>query len=544
MNNKIRYIAYFKVEANTPIAIGAGKKGITVDRLMIKDVNQLPYIPGTSLSGVVRHEAEKKLEKSHLDEIFGFQTKEDGKGSKLIFSDAVLLAIDNKTALEGLQDIDINQGYYSYFNRLPNRDHVKITDKGTAKKHGKFDEELVHKGTRFVFEIEMIGNVEDRGNWNKIINILHQSSTRFGAGTRNGFGQLKVIECKTIEYDVEKNLLEYLGESSSLNKSHQHWKDFEPIKENNNNLIHYNIKLKARDFFHIGSGLMDNEVDSTPKTEKFFDWSSGEPKLTEEKILIPATSLKGALSHRTAYYYNQLTGVTIYKNEPALAEIDLDQYKNVLVHEQGYSSKILANKNISDTLQKIMNRNLDIESEDNLKQLLTELEEMKLNLQTSSGDSHAELIDNLIVDEEERLEKEIRKITANKPGIGELNVAVAQLFGKAKNSSLNEKGQRGRAIFSDIYLETYNEANTKIFDHVAIDRFTGGAIDGALYQEKVVSSEEFSFDIYVENEAFEDENIKYAFENALEDLKSGKLPLGGQVGKGHGIFEGSFEQKY
>lgn len=544
MNNKIRYIAYFKVEANTPIAIGAGKKGITVDRLMIKDVNQLPYIPGTSLSGVVRHEAEKKLEKSHLDEIFGFQTKEDGKGSKLIFSDAVLLAIDNKTALEGLQDIDINQGYYSYFNRLPNRDHVKITDKGTAKKHGKFDEELVHKGTRFVFEIEMIGNVEDRGNWNKIINILHQSSTRFGAGTRNGFGQLKVIECKTIEYDVEKNLLEYLGESSSLNKSHQHWKDFEPIKENNNNLIHYNIKLKARDFFHIGSGLMDNEVDSTPKTEKFFDWSSGEPKLTEEKILIPATSLKGALSHRTAYYYNQLTGVTIYKNEPALAEIDLDQYKNVLVHEQGYSSKILANKNISDTLQKIMNRNLDKESEDNLKQLLTELEEMKLNLQTSSGVSHAELIDNLIVDEEERLEKEIRKITANKPGIGELNVAVAQLFGKAKNSSLNEKGQRGRAIFSDIYLETYNEANTKIFDHVAIDRFTGGAIDGALYQEKVVSSEEFSFDIYVENEAFEDENIKYAFENALEDLKSGKLPLGGQVGKGHGIFEGSFEQKY
>lgn len=544
MNNKIRYIAYFKVEANTPIAIGAGKKGITVDRLMIKDVNQLPYIPGTSLSGVVRHEAEKKLEKSHLDEIFGFQTKEDGKGSKLIFSDAVLLAIDNKTALEGLQDIDINQGYYSYFNRLPNRDHVKITDKGTAKKHGKFDEELVHKGTRFVFEIEMIGNVEDRGNWNKIINILHQSSTRFGAGTRNGFGQLKVIECKTIEYDVEKNLLEYLGESSSLNKSHQHWKDFEPIKENNNNLIHYNIKLKARDFFHIGSGLMDNEVDSTPKTEKFFDWSSGEPKLTEEKILIPATSLKGALSHRTAYYYNQLTGVTIYKNEPALAEIDLDQHKNVLVHEQGYSSKILANKNISDTLQKIMNRNLDKESEDNLKQLLTELEEMKLNLQTSSGVSHAELIDNLIVDEEERLEKEIRKITANKPGIGELNVAVAQLFGKAKNSSLNEKGQRGRAIFSDIYLETYNEANTKIFDHVAIDRFTGGAIDGALYQEKVVSSEEFSFDIYVENEAFEDENIKYAFENALEDLKSGKLPLGGQVGKGHGIFEGSFEQKY
>ena len=32
--------------------------------------------------------------------------------------------------------------------------------------------------------------------------------------------------------------------------------------------------------------------------------------------------------------------------------------------------------------------------------------------------------------------------------------------------------------------------DTKVFDHVSIDRFTGGAIDSALFQEKTIASKE------------------------------------------------------
>ena len=59
--NTIRYIARFVVEAATPLAVGSGNKGLTIDRLVIKDANGLPFIPGTSLAGVVRHELKRAI---------------------------------------------------------------------------------------------------------------------------------------------------------------------------------------------------------------------------------------------------------------------------------------------------------------------------------------------------------------------------------------------------------------------------------------------------------------------------------------------------
>jgi hypothetical protein len=41
----------------------------------------------------------------------------------------------------------------------------------------------------------------------------------------------------------------------------------------------------------------------------------------------------------------------------------------------------------------------------------------------------------------------------------------------------------------------------------------------------------------------EDAHIKEAFENTLDDLCSGMLPLGGKVNRGHGVFEGSWTKE-
>jgi len=77
--NTIRYIARFVVEAATPLAVGSGNKGLTIDRLVIKDANGLPFIPGTSLAGVVRHELKRVIEldtaveKTDLKQLFGHQ---------------------------------------------------------------------------------------------------------------------------------------------------------------------------------------------------------------------------------------------------------------------------------------------------------------------------------------------------------------------------------------------------------------------------------------------------------------------------------------
>ena len=59
-----RHLARFIIEAVTPLAIASGQSDIFSDALVIRDVNGLPYIPGSSLAGIVRSmlpEEEAKL---------------------------------------------------------------------------------------------------------------------------------------------------------------------------------------------------------------------------------------------------------------------------------------------------------------------------------------------------------------------------------------------------------------------------------------------------------------------------------------------------
>ena len=114
--------------------------------------------------------------------------------------------------------------------------------------------------------------------------------------------------------------------------------------------------------------------------------------------------------------------------------------------------------------------------------------------------------------------------------------SISEIFGSEKSN--DDEGSKGKVLFSDIYLK---EQNTKVFDHVKIDRFTGGAMDGALFQEKTVASDEtFEIEILVEKEI--DETIIKAFEETLKEISTGMLPLGGSVNKGHGIFTGEWSK--
>jgi hypothetical protein len=77
---------------------------------------------------------------------------------------------------------------------------------------------------------------------------------------------------------------------------------------------------------------------------------------------------------------------------------------------------------------------------------------------------------------------------------------------------------------------------------VAIDRFTGGAMDGALFSEKVTNllGNDFKFDVFVKYK--NEDDIQKALQNTLEDICKGLLPLGGMTTKGHGMFTGKLEK--
>lgn len=448
-----RLLARVLIEANTPLSIGTGTESFLTDSLVALDTNGLPYIPATTIAGVFRH----LLPKEDSDKIFGYQAANkinDGKGSRIIFSSAQLVG-KNKEVIDGIKNIDFDDPFYQHFLYLPIRQHVRINSKGTAENGGKYDEQIIFKGTRFCFEIEIIGTENEITEFNRIKEILQNKTFRIGGGTRNGFGEINIVEYKERNLNLSQpdDLTAYLHKSSDLSDD-SFWKSCSPhiiMQTKHDGWIFYEIELTPDDFFIFGSGHGNDIADMTPVTSTVVtSWDKTEAEFKEQCILLPGTSVKGALSHRIAFHYN------------------------------------VRKKIFADQLS----------------------------------------------------EKEFEKHT------GSNNNAVKILFGREANSQkANDAGIRGNVLFSDIIL--FDEpASTKLLNHVAIDRFTGGTINGALFQEQVNQkpTRPFALTLLVHNTAFADADVAHAFEAALIDLCSGMLPLGGGNNRGHGCFTGKIKR--
>lgn len=467
MSKTHRYIARIIIEAKTGLFVGSGDTSLLKDAIVQRDHLGLPMIQGTSLSGVLRHAMVDDVDFSEFDDekeeiirLWGYQFDFDeqkafnkfytqkypsikesevpkGFGSRLKISSAYLLNGKYQVA-EGLT-LDIDENTLSRFENLPARQHVRINERGVAAKQGLFNNEVVYAGTRFLFEIELVGTVNDQSAWQEILNQFNQPTFRLGQGTRNGYGKLAIVSINHRVYDlrIDKDFDDYLNFSPSLNAENNGFEEFNISAENK--LTEYMLELTPDSFFIFSEGSGDAEVDNKPVEEEVICYENSGMTF-QKKTLIPASSIKGAIAHRTAFYFNKLKA---------------------------------------------------------------------------------------------------RWAETGNALCGNSNEAIKMLFGfEAKDKN----GQRGHIIIDDYYLEDSEVNNNKIFNHVAIDRFTGGAFDGALFSEKVSKliddSKKLIFSIQVEKVPIEDPQIFEAFEATLKDICKGLLPLGGMTTKGHGIFTG------
>lgn len=452
-----RYIARIVLEAETGLFVGSGEASLLKDALVQKDIRGLPMIQGTSLTGVLRHALEDNdPENSTIwKEIFGYQKGNAGLGSRLKISSAYML-INKNEVVEGLtaQILENKEvTIVSKYTNLPSRQHVRINDRGVAENNGLFDNEIVYKGTRFIFELELKGTKDDYKHWEAILANLSSPLFRIGQGTRNGYGKLNIHSLKQRVYDLEdsSDFEAYLNFEPSFNHKNEGF-TLKERKSDNSTLTEYKLILTPDSFFIFSEGFGDNEADNKPVTEEIAIYRNGTIEF-EEQAFIPASSIKGALSHRTAFHYNRLTGK--------------------------WADKLLSPEN-------------------------KQLRDLTVKCYTGTG-----------------------------------NDAVFELFGGAAGDDKREDGQRGKVILNDFYYSDTEVENDKIFNHVAIDRFTGGALDGALFSEKVSTlAEETAFEFTVYLDYNQEDMIQKAFEETLKDVCKGLLPLGGMTTKGHGIFTG------
>lgn len=297
-----RYIILTRVdiECDTPLKVGNGEKDLYTNSCVCLDENDLPYIPGTSVAGILRHE----LPIGDGDRLFGTTDI----GSRLSISDARLL-YDNDNVSEGF----LNEWPESLnmFCFLPQRQHVRIGHLGAKEANGMlFNEQIVYAGARFRFEMSLISDSEDQEpEMAKLMSILKGGIIRLGGGTRRGFGKISVVSIKqsTLDLTRPEHLNLYLEKSSSLKEEWKGWKDVN-YEENGKNQkwARYILKLKPENSLLFASGFGDKEADKTPKKEQRIEWRYGKPVLTEAYKLVPASSVKGTISHRTAFHFNRL----------------------------------------------------------------------------------------------------------------------------------------------------------------------------------------------------------------------------------------------
>ena len=450
MENTYRYrqLARIILETETPLVIGSGNKDIKTDSVVAKDINELPYIPATTLAGLIRHSLPEELQEYWM----GFQKKKDGEGSRIMLSEGKILSADGNP-IDGL-NLD-EDAVTRLCHELPIRQHVRINQQGTAVKNGKFDEEIVPKGVRFCFEIELMAEEGNSGIMNTVLAIIQSDGFRIGSGSRSGFGKIEVVGILRRDLDlcVPNELELYLGKSASLAKAWEGYRLYTPSETKVSDYILYTLELRPVDFMFFGSGFGDERSDMTFVREPVITWEKGKATIVEQErvILIPASSVKGALAHRTAYHYNRLEGV-------------------------------FADKKTAEELEK---------------------------------------------------------------NTGKENKAVKTLFGSEGDRKGKNK-QRGNILFSDIIEKQKAPLEKKVLNHVKIDRFTGGAVDGALFSEKVLYApgKTFNLELMLRKTAVDEKDGKIvkAFEAALTDLCRGYLPLGGGVNRGNGTFKGKLNK--
>lgn len=447
-----RYVARVTIEFITPFLVGTGGGGDVADAVFVTDANGLPALPGSSLAGVLRSAFADSMADAaeqngrQVNELFGFQAGKQGQGSRLIISWACIHDAQDRP-VEGLAPPDRLRDPVLTKALCPAiRDHVRINHKGVsdADERGKFDEQAICAGHRFTFELELHGTENDKDSWELLLRLLTDPALRLGGKTRRGFGAFHVVRIQQKAFDLTQDIDAYARHPVRLAQASTVLDQWDAPSRDEDGALRVQLKLTPKNYWMFGGGAdvpgAEGNADMAPVRDARIIWGNGRATVQEDVLVVPATGIKGALAHRTAFHFNAMSGNFAGRCSPE-----------------------------------------DV--------------------------------------------------------VGENNPAVRQIFGYCKDS--DDSGQRGLVVMNDIYL--HDEPGSQLLHHVGIDRFTGGARDKVLFNERPLwQGGALTIDLYILHpETLKDATVKKAFAMALNDLAQGRLQVGAGHGRGLGFFKGT-----
>ena len=329
------------LELASPLAIGSGASDDVFDAPCARDANGLPTIPGTSLAGALRSLWVDQNGADSAKDWFGMITPgtDEGTRSRLLFTWAHLHDQTNQPVegLMGAQTIQ-NDAVLTKLVRLPHRDHVRLSHRGGAADTAKFDRSFVPTGCRFTFDLRLFTSadkmVADREAVFALLQLCWTGQLWLGGAKASGYGRTKVVSVRELDLDLTKDAArKFMANMRSLKTQMPRPQDGDGVqlklikkavtKSGNQRVNFPLLDLHPRDTWRVGSGVESvamqqngqnskNLANALPYTEACLNWS--EPKANEpqsipkwqNEIVVPGSTIRGALAHRTAFHFNRL----------------------------------------------------------------------------------------------------------------------------------------------------------------------------------------------------------------------------------------------
>ncbi|MDA0129454.1 RAMP superfamily CRISPR-associated protein [Vibrio sp. MarTm2] len=314
------------LETLSPMAINSGLREFGFDSELVRDINGLPMLPATAFAGQLSHHCEKHLGTEMKEKWFGTTVQ----ASTLSISNGTLLDSSNTPVRNFISQEEISRDpllSLCVLERPHHRERVAINDRGVARDTGKFDQILLPAGVRFEVSLHWSDQSREDGRklnvdeWHQLLSLIDLRTFALGSSTRNGLGNIAIIESTEQEFDLLGNQdeAERFAQFRSSVRPHEHQLKQQLDQTRPAFQPYRSITLKALDNWRCGSGVNLLRKEQTSKhyedyspdiltySEPSIIWKNDKAEVSEPKAVLCGSSIKGMLAHRLAFHLNRHT---------------------------------------------------------------------------------------------------------------------------------------------------------------------------------------------------------------------------------------------
>lgn len=341
-------LARICLQLHTPLAIGSGAYDMLGEQACVLDVNDLPTIPGTSLAGALRqimsqhagsgtrHETQACVQRLFGSAADHARQPQAGRGQLQISFAHIHRAngqvVDGRQTLaelRALQQDAILAPLLGYVH--PWRDQVRLDQCGKASDTGKFQRHIVPRGHRFSLELQLWYTraspeqaEQAEQDWRALQQALQHPLLRLGGGSRSGLGAISVHSWHQADLCLsqEQGRRQFQACTAKLSVMPDFFQA-QPIAAAPVVPPWKSLELEFCDYWRVGSGQerlhsgnaedenrtdpqpdpqSEHQPDLLPLKQQCVHWLPSAPAHLQDMLYLPASGIKGALRHRSAYY--------------------------------------------------------------------------------------------------------------------------------------------------------------------------------------------------------------------------------------------------